>query len=103
MPRWSPQQDRALTQINRWLRNPDADQFYLFGYAGAGKTEIAYEIGQGVSDVHYPAFTGKATHVLRQRGCSPASTIHRLITATSLMTSAAPTPASAKPDTTWRM
>ena len=78
--RWSPQQDRALTQINRWLRDPDAEHcFYLFGYAGAGKTDIAYEIGQGVSDAHYVAFTGKATHVLRQRGCGPANTIHRLI------------------------
>jgi exodeoxyribonuclease-5 len=80
MPHWSPQQDRALTAINRWLRDSDAEQcFYLFGYAGAGKTEIAHDIGQAVSDAYYVAFTGKATHVLQQRGCSPVSTIHRLI------------------------
>jgi exodeoxyribonuclease-5 len=78
MPQWSPQQSRALSQINRWL-NDDEQCFLLFGYAGAGKTELAHAIGQGVSGAYYAAFTGKAAHVLRQRGCKPVSTIHKLI------------------------
>jgi exodeoxyribonuclease-5 len=51
----------------------------LFGYAGTGKTELAREIGRMAHSPRFCAFTGKAAHVLHQRGCSPAQTIHSLI------------------------
>jgi exodeoxyribonuclease-5 len=76
--RWSPQQEDALSKIGRWLKSRD-QVFLLFGYAGTGKTQIAHEIGRSLGDVVYCAFTGKAAHVLRQRGCKPTSTIHQLI------------------------
>jgi exodeoxyribonuclease-5 len=76
---WSPQQARALREIKRWLRSRDKPVFRLFGYAGTGKTEIAIEVGREVGLVRFAAFTGKAAHVLRQRGAEPVSTIHKLI------------------------
>jgi len=80
---WSRQQDQALTAIRQWLRSSNSQTFRLFGYAGTGKTEIAREIGMSMSGVAFAAFTGKAAFVLRQRGCDPVSTIHRLIYRTS--------------------
>jgi exodeoxyribonuclease-5 len=78
--RWSPQQDQALNAITRWLRGGCARPvFLLFGYAGTGKTDIIREIGMGRSGTHFCSFTGKAAEVLRQRGCAPVTTIHRLI------------------------
>jgi ATP-dependent exoDNAse (exonuclease V) alpha subunit len=77
---WSPDQESALAAVGHWLRERDRDQlFRLFGYAGTGKTELAREIGYSRSGVHFAAFTGKAAHVLQQRGCEPVSTIHKLI------------------------
>lgn len=78
---WSPQQDKAITAVNRWLADPKAPQvFYLFGYAGTGKTTLAKHLAEGVKgEVLFAAFTGKAASVLRKKGCSGASTIHSLI------------------------
>jgi exodeoxyribonuclease-5 len=76
---WSPQQDKALGAIRRWLREHDRQLFRLFGYAGTGKTEIAKAIGMEYPYTTFAAFTGKAAHVLKQRGCEPVSTIHKLI------------------------
>jgi len=77
---WSPQQDDALKAASRWLSNRDSQIFRLFGYAGTGKTTLAKEIAQAVDgDVVFGAFTGKAAHVLRQKGCEGAQTIHSLI------------------------
>lgn len=59
--------------------------FRLFGYAGTGKTTIAKAIAAAVNEMckrsgtAFAAFTGKAASVLRNKGCSPASTIHGLI------------------------
>lgn len=79
MTTWSPQQDRALSQVNEWLNNTDKQVFRLFGYAGTGKTTMAKALAEGVQgETLFGAFTGKAAHVLRQKGC-PASTIHQLI------------------------
>lgn len=78
--KWSPQQDDALIAASRWLRDRDSQVFRLFGYAGTGKTTLAKEIAQNVDgDVVFGAFTGKAAHVLRQKGCEGAQTIHSLI------------------------
>ena len=71
---FSAQQERGLAQVSRWLTGPE-QVFRLFGYAGTGKTTLARHLGADF----YAAFTGKAAHVLREKGCAGASTIHSLI------------------------
>src|SRR3990167_9425034 len=67
---WTPEQDRALKAVDRWMKAPDRQVFRLFGYAGAGKTTLAQ---------HFAMDAGKAAHVMRQKGCEGATTIHSLI------------------------
>lgn len=77
---WSPQQDRALLSVADWLRDSDQQVFRLFGYAGSGKTTLARHFAEGVDGtVMFGAYTGKAAHVLRTKGCLGASTIHSMI------------------------
>lgn len=77
---WSPQQEDALRQVNAWLKRGSPQVFRLFGYAGAGKTTLARHFAEGVEgEVAFGAYTGKAAHVLRQKGCPDAGTIHSLI------------------------
>ncbi len=77
---WSPQQDEALKAVSRWLKAGDTQVFRLFGYAGTGKTTLARHFAENVTgSVLFGAFTGKAAHVLREKGCTGASTIHSLI------------------------
>ena len=77
---WSPEQDKALTETASWLKRGDRQVFRLFGYAGTGKTTLARHLAEGIDgDVCFGAFTGKAAHVLRQKGCADAGTIHSLI------------------------
>lgn len=75
------QQATALQAVKGWLRDKSGKQiFRLFGYAGVGKTTLAREIVDMVSgQVLFCSFTGKAALVLKQKGCTPASTIHSLI------------------------
>jgi len=76
---WSPQQQEALDKIYRWIEYP-TDTFRLFGYAGTGKTTLLKEIPEQVKGkVLFAAPTGKAASVLQDKGCSGASTIHKLI------------------------
>ena len=75
---WSPQQVKALDKVARWIKT-DEQVFYLAGFAGSGKTELAKYLAEGAENVLFGAFTGKAAYVLRQRGCAGATTIHRLI------------------------
>ena len=76
---WSPQQVAALAAVEEWFKGPE-QVFRLFGYAGTGKTTLALACARACSgSVLFGAFTGKAALVLRQKGCSSASTIHRLI------------------------
>ncbi len=78
--KFSPEQDDALVQVDRWLKAGDRQVFRLFGYAGTGKTTLARHLAEGVDgDVLFAAFTGKAAQVLRSRGAPKASTIHSLI------------------------
>lgn len=78
--KWSSQQDDALRDVARWLSNRDSQVFRLFGFAGTGKTTLARHLAEGVDgDVVFGAFTGKAAHVLRQKGCAGAATLHSLI------------------------
>lgn len=77
---WSNQQDDALTQVSQWLKRGDGQVFRLFGYAGTGKTTLARHLAEGIDGtVVFASFTGKAAHVLRQKGCPGASTLHSLI------------------------
>ena len=70
-----------MKAVAEWLRNPGRKQvFRLFGYAGTGKTTLAKEFAAGVEgDVLFGAFTGKAAHVLRRKGCQGAKTLHSMI------------------------
>lgn len=78
--KWSPEQDDALVAVDRWMHKGDSQVFRLFGYAGAGKTTLARHFAEHAGgDVAFAAFTGKAAHVMRQKGCAEASTIHALI------------------------
>ena len=77
---WSPQQDAALAAVGRWLKAGEPQVFRLFGYAGTGKTTLARHLAESISgDVAFAAYTGKAAHVMRGKGCKNAGTIHSLI------------------------
>lgn len=78
---WSPQQDAAIAAVRAWLADRKGKQvFRLFGYAGTGKTTLAKELAASVKGtVLFATFTGKASLVLRKKGCEDASTIHSLI------------------------
>lgn len=80
--KWSPQQVQALDAVGEWLKTgSDGQQVYrLFGYAGTGKTTLAIHLAQTAGGrVGFAAFTGKAAHVMRSKGCVGAQTIHSLI------------------------
>lgn len=79
---WSPQQDRALRDCAQWLRSRTSGQvYYLAGFAGTGKTTLAKHLvgTEAPGRWLFASFTGKASHVLRQKGCDGATTIHSLI------------------------
>jgi exodeoxyribonuclease-5 len=77
------QQAKALDAVGRWLDDKSPNRkpvFKLMGYAGTGKTTLAKEIAEKLNwKVAFMAFTGKAAHVLRKKGCIGASTIHQSI------------------------
>jgi ATP-dependent exoDNAse (exonuclease V) alpha subunit len=77
---WGVQQDKALSKVAAWLKNPGGQQvFRLFGYAGTGKTTLAKHFAEGAGRVAFGAYTGKAALVLRQKGCLNAATLHSMI------------------------
>lgn len=78
---WGNQQSAALTAVDDWLKDVNGPQlFRLFGFAGTGKTTLARHIASHVNGVVlFAAFTGKASVVLRKKGCPGATTIHSLI------------------------
>ena len=82
MTEWSPKQDEALKAVDYWFKNDTKENqvFKLFGCAGTGKTTLAKHFAQNIDgQVSFAAYTGKAAHVLAQKGCQGATTIHRLI------------------------
>lgn len=82
MTNFSPAQSTALSAVNDWFKNGTEDQqvFRLFGYAGTGKSTLAKHFAANIEgSVKFAAYTGKAAHVMAQKGCVGASTIHQLI------------------------
>jgi exodeoxyribonuclease V len=78
--KWTNQQDAALKAVSGWIKRPKQPVFRLFGYAGSGKTTLAQHLAEGMDGtVAFAAFTGKAALVMKQKGCTDASTIHALI------------------------
>jgi len=78
--KWSPQQDAALLAVKHWLESGTEQVFRVFGFAGTGKTTLAQYFAEGVEgQVLAGAYTGKAAHVLRQKGFEGATTLHSLI------------------------
>jgi exodeoxyribonuclease-5 len=80
--KWSPEQDRALKDVDHWFKNESKDKqvFRLFGTAGTGKTTLAKHFAENIAGtVKFATFTGKAAHVMASKGCVGASTIHKLI------------------------
>lgn len=77
---FSAQQLDVLNRVKQWVDKKNSPVFKLFGYAGTGKTTIAKHFADGMDgDVLFGAFTGKAAHVMAQKGCTGATTIHRLM------------------------
>ncbi len=77
---WSPQQEAAILQVERWKRDRDRPYFLLAGFAGTGKSTLAKHFASNLpGQVYYAAYTGKAAHVLRRNGVQQVSTIHQLI------------------------
>jgi exodeoxyribonuclease-5 len=75
----SDAQARVLREVEAWLDDPHGPQWkYLAGYAGVGKTSIV-RILQDKYRVAYAAYTGKAAHVLRSKGCEGATTLHKFL------------------------
>lgn len=79
-----PEQENALEAVADWYaaRGIGIEPFHLFGPAGTGKTTLAKHIAGklGITDVAFGAYTGKAAHVLRNKGKIPnATTIHSAI------------------------
>jgi exodeoxyribonuclease-5 len=82
MTQLTAEQMAGIEKIRAWHSGAfGADVFRLFGPAGTGKTTMAHAIPEalGLRSVAYGAYTGKAVHVLRGKGCQPASTIHSAI------------------------
>src|SRR5687768_1505408 len=78
--KWGPEQDKALSDVADWMNDRGTQLYRLFGYAGTGKTTLAKHFAEGIEgNVLFGAYTGKAAHVLRTKGCPGASTIHSLI------------------------
>lgn len=78
--KWTPQQDKALTEVEAWLNDSSRQVFKLFGYAGTGKTTLAKHLVENSGlRVAFAAYTGKAALVMRRNGCTDATTIHALI------------------------
>jgi exodeoxyribonuclease-5 len=98
----SSQQQEAIDKIRSWHAAKNRQVFLLEGPAGTGKTTLIRRIGPllGESHVAYAAFTGKAAHVMRNKGCANATTIHGLIYTPSITYICTASPPCASPPCT---
>lgn len=79
--RLTDEQQAVHDEIVRWFEDPGTPQVLrLFGPAGTGKTTLVGHVRQSLAeaDVLFGAYSGKAAHVLRTRGCEGAATLHSL-------------------------
>lgn len=82
---FSDDQQTAIVDLARWLDGPfDGHRVYrLGGLAGTGKSTIVKAIRNHLRRIHVKyaviAYTGKAVSVLKRRGVSEATTLHRLL------------------------
>lgn len=77
---WTNQQERALRDVDQWIREKQKQVYRLDGFAGTGKTTLARHLAQDVKgSVYFMAYTGKAAHVLRKSGIPNAGTIHSFL------------------------
>lgn len=76
----SPAQLEVATSVQHWFHKGLAQEYYVAGFAGTGKTTMAAQVASelGVRTC-VATFTGKAASVLRKKGLGQASTIHSLI------------------------
>lgn len=76
------EQSQAVKKVKQWWTTKQ-QVFELSGAAGTGKTTLAkfivQELGLHGTQKAFCAFTGKAALVLKQKSCTPASTVHSLI------------------------
>lgn len=78
--KFGDEQQKAIRDVKEWLDYGTQQVFRLFGFAGSGKTTLAKHLAEQVGKgVIFAAYTGKAAHVLRSKGCEGAQTIHSLI------------------------
>tara|TARA_R110000737_G_scaffold47134_7_gene67084 strand:+ start:4848 stop:6035 length:1188 start_codon:yes stop_codon:yes gene_type:complete len=77
----SPEQAAGKDLAKAWFDDSSRSPiFRFFGYAGTGKTSIAQEMARELGgNVAFACYTGKAAHVLREKGCRGAGTLHSLI------------------------
>lgn len=77
----SAEQRAGIEKIRAWHASGPFEPFRLAGPAGTGKTTMAKAVGPalGLRSVHFGAYTGKAAHVLRSKGATPAGTIHSAV------------------------
>jgi exodeoxyribonuclease-5 len=72
-------QDRALQKTLDWYRSGKKQTFALGGHAGCGKTTLIRVLLKEIPGALVCAYTGKAVHVLHQKGIDHACTLHRLL------------------------
>jgi exodeoxyribonuclease-5 len=84
----TPEQSQVVSQILKGLDRQRVQT--LGGAAGTGKSVVVQHLSERLPKFGVCAFTGKAAHVLRQRGVR-ASTIHSLIYTTDKKSKGAPT------------
>jgi exodeoxyribonuclease V len=80
-PSLSDEQHKAVRAIHEWRRESHRKQvFRLFGAAGTGKSTIINHLCRELhGGVCIATYTGKAAHVLRQKGVADATTIHSVM------------------------
>jgi ATP-dependent exoDNAse (exonuclease V) alpha subunit len=77
---WSGQQLEALDRITDWYENSDKLVYRLAGVYGGGKTTLLPQIARRLKvKVVYGAYTGRATAVMRTKGCTDADTLDSML------------------------
>lgn len=76
----SAEQEECKAAVHHWAVHQPQQTFLVTGYAGTGKTSTIVPAMQELEgETLYAAFTGKAALVMQSKGCTAASTIHKLI------------------------